>query len=128
MTGIAETVSDRKAMILAMALSKARARRQREHPDWPQDAISDEDYAKIIEEYERLTGLAESAATISELVAARDELTAEVERLRSALERIQGRDSYIDASVHGGRKVILGDFARIADEALNASKGDHHAG
>ena len=67
MTGIPETELDHKMMVLCMAISQARARRQREHPDWPQDAISDEDLGKIIDDYERCTGLADPSATITKL-------------------------------------------------------------
>lgn len=58
-------------------------------------------------------------ASISDLcIACLKEDRAEIERLRAALRTIKGRDSHIDATPRGERKVILGDFAKIADAAL----------
>lgn len=44
-------------------------------------------------------------------------------RLREALEKIVGKDSYIDASPRGDRKIVYGDFARIARAALAQEDG-----
>lgn len=50
---------------------------------------------------------------------------ARVEKLREALAKIEGKDSYIDASIRSDgpdRKVIYGEFARIARAALEGDK------
>lgn len=44
--------------------------------------------------------------------------------LVKALKEIKGRDSYIDATPRGERKVILGDLAKIADAALAKATGE----
>lgn len=76
----------------------------------------------------------EIAATIKDLrvrlaaaEAERDAALARVEKLREALEKIDGKDSFIDASIrsgHSGRVVVRGDYGIIARAALDDDTPD----
>jgi hypothetical protein len=63
----------------------------------------------------------------AEAAAALSEAQAEIARLRGALMRIEGKDSWIDASIRSGgpeRKLMYGECGSIARAALEAKTPD----
>lgn len=71
---------------------------------------------------------AEDIMTLGQMVGKAESALAEAKReneaLREALSKIIAKDSYIDASPRGGRKVSYGDFAKIARNAGGKDEKD----
>lgn len=73
-------------------------------------------------------GLVAAGRAIAPLVNENLRLRAVNADLMAALEKIKGRDSAIDASPSGKRRVRMGELAHIADAALAKARGDLHHG